>query len=143
MEIKEVRGLNLYTFAAKSWSNSNTYVHVGVHEFPGASYQSPINQGREIKFINNSRGSDTDVPSEPKIGVKWSPSSESEAVSGEGVKELRITTPGEPRELEREKEGKDEREGAEQPVVDHDDREVFVSQLTEAGVRKGERDSSN
>ena len=114
---------------------------MGVHEFP-SSYQPP-NQGREIKFINNSRGSDTDAPSEPKIGVKWSPSSESEAVSREGVKELRITTPGEPREGEGEKGEKDEREEAEQPVVDHDDREIFVSQLTEAGVRKGERESSS
>ena len=111
---------------------------MGVHEFPGR-YQPP-NQGREIKFIHNSRGSHTNAPSEPKIGVKWSSNLESEAVSGEGVKELRITTPGEPRELKREKEGKDEREGAERPVVDHDDQEVFVSQLTEAGVRKGERE---
>ena len=126
----------MHNFAAKSWSNSNTYIHVGVHEFPG-SYQPP-NQGREIKFINNSRGSDMDAPSEPKIDKKLPPSSKNEAISGEGVKEQRITTtPGKPRE--RQKGEEDERDGAEQPVVDHDDREVFVNQLTEAGVRKGER----
>ena len=82
-----------------------------------------------------------DAPSEPKIDIheKWPPDLEHQAVSGEGTKDQKITTPG-PGERTGEKGREDEREGAEQPVVDHDDQEMFVSQLTEAGVRKVERE---
>ena len=145
---KEVPYLfEICTFAAKSWSNSNTYVHVGVHEFPG-SFQPP-SQGRKIKFYsptNTSRDSNKDTPSEPKINIKWPPNSENQAVSEEGMKDQKATTPepGERTGGGGEKEEGDEREGAEQPVADRDDQEIFVSQLTEAGVRKerkkGERE---
>ena len=131
-----IKVFEICTFAAKSWSNDYAYVHVDVDKLPG-DFQPP-NQEAGIKVVahsNNSRSSDSGPPSGPKIDVNWPSSLEHQAVSGEGIKDQEVTTSSKPRERTGGEGGEDEREGAEQPVVDHGDREVLVGQLTEAGVR--------
>ena len=88
------------------------------------------------------------TPREAKIDAKLPPELHSQNVSGKGAKAKKVTIPergertgegeegGAEDETEGKKEVEDKREGAERPVADHDDKEVFVSQLTDAGVRK-------
>ena len=137
------KGIKVYTLVARSWSNDNTFIHVDIDTFPD-SHQPP-NQEREVEIvppspIDNSRGSNENVQNplnEDKIDVKWPPESEIHPVSGEGIKDKKDPNQENGGKLkEGEKGGEDEREGAERPVADGDDQGMFISQLTEAGVRK-------